>query len=199
MFAATLVALLLAVPASATNNWWIASKDCMHVGASSQIACSCDGLLGETIDFNGDGSNTFRVQLASSVASNETTRSNVRMPISNVSASEHDNYVEFPCDDGVACSFSIVENSHSISDGQPYDGAAMTGDTEIDVKAGRHKTSEVADDFKNGLTVANMACSENMLDQEPSELNFYVNVDFNFNIGGTEVTCSGFRIGQGSY
>ena len=100
----------------------------------------------------------------------------------------HDNYVSF---DGVS-SVQFSETSHSITDGQPYGGVAFS-DNWLDVKAGRHESSEVADDFNDGITGDKALGLCTMSDSLPEELNFAV--FGTLTIGSTD--CQEIRLAQG--
>ena len=52
-------------------------------------------------------------------------------------------------------SVQFDETSHSITDGQPYDGVFSLG-IYLDVRAGRHGSAEVAHDFNAGISYASI-------------------------------------------
>lgn len=107
----------------------------------------------------------------------------------------HDNYVSFSGADQV----SFHEVKHSIDSEQPYEGVNAQGFT-LDVRAGRHKTEDVASDFKNGIQPLNalglhVAMPSTTL---PEALNFAIFGDLNITIGGSTISCPEMRIAQGS-
>jgi len=114
--------------------------------------------------------------------------------ITCINATEiHDNHVFFIGPD----SFSFSMKGHSITSGQPWDGVSVSGNDMV-VKAGRHKSSGPAADFKSGLKFLNTIGLDSRLDQMPEELNFAIWGDATFKFGSKDVTCDGFKIGQGS-
>ena len=70
-------------------------------------------------------------------------------------------------------SVQFDETSHSITDGQPYDGVFSLG-IYLDVRAGRHGSAEVAHDFNAGITPDNgLGLATSKSDSPlPSDLNF---------------------------
>ena len=110
--------------------------------------------------------------------------------------SAHDNYVYF--EDVYGFSFHVKD--HSISSGQPFDGvtSGMAGSNGyMKVRAGRHKTSDVADWFKDRADVA--VGDRVAVDSWPSELNFAVYGDLVVKgSNGNDVKCTDIVIGQGS-
>ena len=96
-------------------------------------------------------------------------------------------------------SVQFDETSHSISDGQPYEGVFTLGPY-LHVRAGRHETAEVAQYFKAGITPDNalgLATSESD-PPLPSELSFAISgnlsVAMDFNTTGV---CTEMKIAQG--
>ena len=65
------------------------------------------------------------------------------------------------------------ETSHSITQGQPYEGVFSRG-YYLDVRAGRHGSEEVAHDFNAGLTPDNALGLVTFRASLPAELNFAV-------------------------
>lgn len=117
-------------------------------------------------------------------------------------ATMHDNYVYFWVGGGLQ-SFSFTPLQYSISPGQPY-GGTTSGISKpgeqgyILVKAGRHKTSGVAQWFKGQVDGgATMVC--NSTGSFPEELNFAVEGTLKFTTGGKDYTCDDFIVSQGSY
>ena len=116
----------------------------------------------------------------------------------------HDNYVyfvhliqgdfgEYP----VQC-VQFDEASHSITDGQPYDGVSTVHDHTLDVRAGRHGSSEVADYFNAGITGENALGLSTTSDTHlPSELNFAVFGNLSVTIDDTTRECQEIRLAQG--
>ena len=112
-----------------------------------------------------------------------------------------DNYLYF---DGPSIqkvqSVQFEETSHSITDGQPYGGVFSLG-TYLDVRAGRHESEEVANDFNAGVTPDNARglCLEDPNTPLPAELNFAVFGTLSVTIGNTTHACPEMRIAQGHY
>jgi len=104
----------------------------------------------------------------------------------------HDNYVSF----GGVSLVQFSETSHSITDGQPYGGVTFS-DNWLDVKAGRHESSGVADDFNAGLTGDNALGLCTVSDSLPEELNFAVFGTLSFPIDDTTRDCQEIRLAQG--
>ena len=92
---------------------------------------------------------------------------------------------------------SFTEKGHSISNGQPYEGVTCHGKTLV-VKAGRHKTSDVAKWFMNNARGGGVI-AKTFNDHQPSELNFAVCGTLTLHVNGTKYTIDDFLIGQGSY
>ena len=92
---------------------------------------------------------------------------------------------------------SFTEKDHSISHGQPYDGVICHGKTLV-VKAGRHKTSDVAKWFINSAGSGGMI-AKTFNDRQPSELNFAVRGKLTLKVNGIVHTIDDFLLGQGSY
>ena len=96
-------------------------------------------------------------------------------------------------------SVQFDETSHSISDGQPYEGVFTLG-YYLDVRAGRHETAEVAQYFNAGITPDNaLGLLTSKSDPPlPSELNFAIsgNLSVAMDINTTGV-CTEMKIAQG--
>ena len=108
-----------------------------------------------------------------------------------------DNYVYFH---GVYLLAPVVsvqfdETSHSVTQGQPYEGVFSLG-YYLDVRAGRHESEEVAHDFYAGLTPDN-ALGLFTDAPLPSELNFAVFGTMSLIIGNATTVCPEMRIAQG--
>jgi hypothetical protein len=74
----------------------------------------------------------------------------------------------------------LKRHIYGISTGQPYDGVHNTEDGQILVKAGRHKTKQVADEFLAITATDNRpyGCYKGEADNvTPDELNFFVEVN----------------------
>mgnify|MGYP000096947955 CR=1 FL=1 len=118
--------------------------------------------------------------------------------LQQVEVSVRDNKVDF---DGVdTLSFDL--DHYSISDGQPFDGVSVSGNT-LDIRAGRHGSSGPAADFGAGITQVNamgLKTAWPHLTLLPNDLNFVVfgNLTFTFSSGET-ATCDGIRLGQGHH
>ena len=90
------------------------------------------------------------------------------------------------------------ETSHSITDGQPYDGVSTVHDHTLDVRAGRQGSSEVADYFNAGITGENALGLSTTSDTHlPSELNFAVFGNLSVTIDDTTRECQEIRLAQG--
>ena len=96
-------------------------------------------------------------------------------------------------------SVQFDETSHSISNGQPYEGVFTLG-YYLDVRAGRHETAEVAQYFNAGITPDNaLGLLTSKSDPPlPSELNFAIsgNLSVAMDINTTAV-CTEMKIAQG--
>ncbi len=90
------------------------------------------------------------------------------------------------------------ETSHSITQGQRYDGVSSVDGYKLDVRAGRHGSKEVADDFNAGITPDNALGLLTYGDPLPSELNFAVFGTMSVTIDATRV-CPDMRIAQGHH
>jgi len=95
-------------------------------------------------------------------------------------------------------SVQFNETSHSITDEQPYDGVSSHGGA-LDVRAGRHESEEVANDFNAGVTPNSSLGLWVGQAHEPAELNFAVFGTLSVTIGSTTRVCQDIRIGQGHY
>jgi hypothetical protein len=114
---------------------------------------------------------------------------------SNVDVTEHDNWVYLlPWADNVPLSYEQAD--HAITSGQPW-GGIVTGvqDTTwgIDVKAGRHASSSVANWFHSHASAATCANWPSGCPDWPSDLNFAITGTITIN--GTNYPIT---IGQGS-
>ena len=115
-----------------------------------------------------------------------------------------DNYVYFnkyELNSQVAVqSVQFDETSHSISDGQPYEGIFTLG-YYLDVRAGRHETAEVAQYFNAGTTPDNaLGLATSKSDTPlPSELNFAVSGTLSVAMDNKNGVCPDMKIAQGHY
>ena len=105
----------------------------------------------------------------------------------------HDNYVSF----AEVLSVQFSETSHSITDGQPYEGVSTVDGYRLDVRAGRHESSEVADDFNAGISGDNALGLYTMSDSLPEELNFALFGTLSVTIDDTTRDCQEIRLAQG--
>lgn len=112
----------------------------------------------------------------------------------NGMATERDNYVQLSLTGIKIVSFE--EEDHCVSSGQPYDGVSVASDDKIEIKAGRHGTSEVAAWFKNqssgGVVIG---CDTD--DQYPSKLNFAVLGTLTFEFTGKTYVVKKMLLAQG--
>ncbi|KAF0813913.1 hypothetical protein IGB42_01592 [Andreprevotia sp. IGB-42] len=89
------------------------------------------------------------------------------------------------------------ERDHSISSGQPYGGVSIKNNNTVTIKAGRHKTSQVAhwfDDVVQGGGGIALTYS----DTSPEELNFAVRGTLTLVINNVTYTAQNFVLAQGS-
>ena len=110
-----------------------------------------------------------------------------------------DNYVYFYQTSGTAVqSVRFHETSHSITQGQPYDGVFTLG-YYLDVRAGRHGSQEVAHDFNAGISPDNALGldTSNLNPPLPAELNFAVFGTMSVTIDDATRVCPDMRIAQG--
>ena len=112
-----------------------------------------------------------------------------------------DNYVYFLNGYDGECNVQRVEydeTSHSITQGQPYEGVFTRG-SYLDVKAGRHGSEEVAHDFNAGILSDNaLGLLTSKSDPGlPSELNFAVFGTMSVTMCGATSVCPEMRIAQG--
>jgi hypothetical protein len=116
-------------------------------------------------------------------------------PPDEVDVTQHDNWVVFTPDWGnPPLAFSLAD--HSITSGQPWGGVSTGSQGSgwgIDAKAGRSKTSGVANWFKSHASFAICATWPSISDAWPSELNFAFTGTLTINGIGYPIT-----IGQGS-
>ena len=110
-----------------------------------------------------------------------------------------DNYVYFIHDRNKPnVQVQLNETSHSVTQGQPYEGVFTLG-YYLDVRAGCHESSEVADDFNAGITGENALGLYTISDSLPEELNFEVFGTLSVTIDDTARVCPEMRIAQGHY
>eukprot|EP00434_Breviolum_minutum_P031021 symbB.v1.2.027438.t1/scaffold2812.1/size71925/3 len=110
-----------------------------------------------------------------------------------------DNYVYFTRDRNKPnVQVQLNETSHSVTQGQPYEGVFTLG-YYLDVRAGCHESSEVADDFNAGITGENALGLYTISDSLPEELNFEVFGTLSVTIDDTARVCPEMRIAQGHY
>ena len=95
-------------------------------------------------------------------------------------------------------SVQFHETSHSITQGQPYEGVFTLG-YYLDVRAGRHESEEVAHDFNAGITPDNALGLSTLGTPLPSELNFAVFGNMSVTIDDATRVCLDMRIAQGHY
>jgi hypothetical protein len=110
-----------------------------------------------------------------------------------IDATQHDNYLFLdPYFFNPTITYSEI--THSISSGQPWGGVTTSynsGIFEFDVKAGRHKTSGVADWFKSNCSKATGTMDPGMA--WPDDLNFAYTGTITIDGNSYDIT-----IGQGS-
>ena len=107
---------------------------------------------------------------------------------------EKDNVVYFQ---GTKIFFKLY--SVSVTSGVPYSGVTNSGDS-LDVHVGRKSSSTPAQAFNIGLSESNVLALGSPKSTVPSELNFSISGDMTFTFAsGQSVTCTDFRIAQGSY
>ena len=112
-----------------------------------------------------------------------------------------DNYLYFYQTSGTAVqSVRFHETSHSITQGQPYDGVFTLG-YYLDVKAGRHRSEEVAHDFNAGISPDNaLGLFTSAQDPPlPAELNFAVFGTMSVTIDDATRVCPDMQIAQGHH
>ena len=99
------------------------------------------------------------------------------------------------CPQAPVQSVQFHETSHSITQGQPYEGVFTLG-YYLDVRAGRHESEEVAHDFNAGITPDNAwgLLSRAVL---PRELNFAVFGNMSVTIDDATRVCTDMRLAQG--
>ena len=113
-----------------------------------------------------------------------------------------DNYVYFYQTNGpdatAVQSVRFHETSHSITQGQPYDGVFTLG-YYLDVRAGRHGSEEVAHDFNAGISPDNALglWTSGQDPPLPAELNFAVFGTMSVTIDDATRVCPDLRIAQG--
>ena len=110
-----------------------------------------------------------------------------------------DNYVYFYQTSGTAVqSVRFHETSHSITQGQPYDGVFTLG-YYLDVRAGRHGSEEVAHDFNAGISPDNALGLATSAQHPPlpAELNFAVFGTMSVTIDDATRVCPDMQIAQG--
>jgi hypothetical protein len=111
-----------------------------------------------------------------------------------MSTTEHDNEFTFVIPGLSKVGFQ--ERDHSISKGQPYGGVSTKGNT-VTIKAGRHKTPEVAGWF-NGAVTGGGGIALTYADTAPEELNFAVRGTLTLVINNITYTAQNFILAQGS-
>ena len=89
------------------------------------------------------------------------------------------------------------ERDHSISTGQPYGGVSIKGSDTVIIKAGRHKTAQVAHWFHDAINGGG-AIALTYGDTSPKELNFAVRGTLTLVINGVTYTAQNFVLAQGS-
>ena len=89
------------------------------------------------------------------------------------------------------------ETSHSITQGQPYEGVFTLG-YYLDVRAGRHESEEVAHDFNAGISPDNALGLATSAQEPPlpAELNFAVFGTMSVTIDDATRVCPEMRIAQ---
>lgn len=120
-----------------------------------------------------------------------------------MATTEHDNYVDFDLD-GVT-EFTFTPNAtdgYKVTEGQPFDGVTSSVSGEhgwINVKAGRHGSSDVAEWFEQQVgSGATAACDSS--GNFPDNLNFAVAGTLTFTVSnGASYTCDDVIIGQGHF
>ncbi|MBC6478670.1 MAG: hypothetical protein GDA56_13725 [Hormoscilla sp. GM7CHS1pb] len=94
----------------------------------------------------------------------------------------------------------FIEKRHDITNGQPYGGTTAKYDGSkmlINVRAGRQKSEETAKSFAEAVAGGGvLVCTEGA--NLPSELNFWVQGDFEVEQEGVTYTCKDFIIAQGN-
>ena len=96
-------------------------------------------------------------------------------------------------------SVDFNETSHSVSEGQEYEGIFTLG-YYLDVRAGRHETAEVAQYFNSGITPDNALGLDTKSDPPlPSELNFAVSGNLSVAMHNTTSVCQEMKIAQGHH
>ena len=111
-----------------------------------------------------------------------------------MSTTEHDNDFTFVIPGLSKVGFQ--ERDHSISSGQPYGGVSVKGTT-VTIKAGRHKTSQVADWFDSAVKGGG-GIALTYGDTSPDELNFAVRGTLTLVINNVTYTAQNFVLAQGS-
>jgi hypothetical protein len=89
------------------------------------------------------------------------------------------------------------ERDHSISSGQPYGGVSIKNNNTVTIKAGRHKTTQVAHWFNDGVQGGG-AIALTYSDTAPQELNFAVRGTLTLVINNITYTAQNFILAQGS-
>lgn len=105
-----------------------------------------------------------------------------------------DNEVELKLTGINILSFEVLK--HSVSSGQPYGGVSVVSPDKLNVKAGRHGTSQVAADFRtwadHGVVIG---CQKD--DAYPRDLNFAVYGTLTFEHGGKTYQIKEMILAQG--
>lgn len=105
-----------------------------------------------------------------------------------------DNEVELKLAGIKITSFEVQQ--HSISSGQPYGGVSVVSPDKLNIKAGRHGSSQVANDFKSwaGQGVV-IGCQKD--DTYPRDLNFAVYGTLTFEHDGKTYQIKDLILAQG--
>ena len=107
-------------------------------------------------------------------------------------------YIDAPSSGIPVQSVQFDETSHSITQGQPYEGVSSVNGYTLDVRAGRHGSEEVAQDFNAGITWNNaLGIDTSVRTSLPAELNFAVFGNLSMTIDGATRACQEMRIAQG--
>eukprot|EP01083_Nonionella_stella_P125582 379830_1 len=114
----------------------------------------------------------------------------------NLNTTEHDNWFYLENNDGANLDIAFTVTDYFVTSGQPYGGVTSSGNG-INVRAGRHGSSDAAAWFKNGLSPSNIWVTDycNTPPQTPQKLNFAI--EGVLRIGNCKF--SPFKIAQGHY
>eukprot|EP01061_Rhynchopus_euleeides_P043399 TRINITY_DN7578_c0_g1_i1.p1 TRINITY_DN7578_c0_g1~~TRINITY_DN7578_c0_g1_i1.p1 ORF type:complete len:197 (+),score=66.18 TRINITY_DN7578_c0_g1_i1:56-592(+) len=108
----------------------------------------------------------------------------------------HNNWIYF--DSNATATVDFALDSYKVTSGQPYDGVHSEKEG-VCIRAGRHKSTEVAAEFVYGITLASVLATEHFVDALPHELNFAVFGNLTITVANESVTCNNFRMAQGHY